>query len=300
MSRFCNLCGGGLHGRYYVYRRRTIPGELIVCETCERFAPRCAACEIPLPPGSEAEFCPRCQANLPTCVSCGKYITGPHYRNGDQHTYCEACYQGCPRCDACGSPAVPGGFRLHDGRHICETCHHTAIFDQARAVEQYRRVINVMSSELRMTLGTRPGLVLVDRNQMVAEIAAAAEAGAALDAHPETIFGLYVRIGPHRVVYVEDGLPQILLIQVLAHELGHAWQADHCPLLHDRLFIEGFAEWTAYSVLNALGAVKKSALMLKRMDLYGQGLQAVLALEGQRGPGGVLETIRDCGSQVHQ
>ncbi len=294
MSRFCNLCGSELRGQYHIYQRRTLPGDLIVCVTCERTAPRCVACQIPMPPGTTSGLCARCQAKLPKCVSCGQFITGPYYRNEDQQTYCEDCYRGSPRCDACGNPAVPGGFRLHDGRHVCPTCHQTAVYDQARGVELYRRVLDILANELAMDLSIRPGLVLVDRNQMAAEVAAAAAAGVALDAHLESIFGLYVRKGRRRVVYAETGLPQILLLQVLAHELGHAWQAENCPLLHDRFFVEGFAEWTAYRVLTTLGAVRKSALMLKRTDLYGQGLQAVLALEGQRGAAGVLDAIRGC------
>lgn len=121
-----------------------------------------------------------------------------------------------------------------------------------------------------------PALSLVDRNQMLALLAQVKDEDAD---QPELVFGLFVRRGRKRMVYVEYGLPQILMIQVIAHELAHAWQGENCPLLRDPLFREGFAEWVAYRALLALGAVKKAALMTQRTDLYGQGLQMMLALE---------------------
>ncbi|MEI2692348.1 MAG: hypothetical protein V9H69_22595 [Anaerolineae bacterium] len=70
--------------------------------------------------------------------------------------------------------------------------------------------------------------------------------------------------------------PKVQMIEVIAHELGHAWQAERRPLLNDPVLIEGFAEWTAYKVLDALGESAAMNFMLQRTDLYGQGLRQVL------------------------
>jgi hypothetical protein len=148
----------------------------------------------------------------------------------------------------------------------------------------YARVLNIMAQDLGLQLSVQPSLVVVDRSQMLALLS---QMKTNDTDQPEMVFGLFVRRGRKRAIYIENGLPQILVIQVLGHEAAHAWQGENCPLLHDPLFREGFAEWVAYRVLLALGAVKKAALMLQRTDLYGQGLQAALVLERQGGPAAV-------------
>lgn len=294
MSRFCNLCGQPLTGRYQAYRRgdATSGKGLIVCARCERAAPRCVVCRIPIHPAASQEgMCPSCLATAPTCASCGKRIHGRYYRSGaNGATYCETCYKGQPRCDICNGVVGQGGYRLHDGRHICADCHATAIYDRGKAEEIYTRVSDIMAHDLGLQLSLPPTLGLVDRHQMLALLAQSKNEDTS---QPELVFGLFVRRGRRRAIYIEFGLPQILMIQVLAHELAHAWQGENCPLLRDPLVREGFAEWVAYRVLLAMGAVKKAVLMEQRMDLYGQGLQLMLALERQEGVGAVFQACRD-------
>jgi hypothetical protein len=244
-----------------------------------------------MPPApSQAGLCQTCLTQAPICTSCGKRIHGRYYRNGaNAAIYCETCFKGQPRCDVCGGVAGPGIYRLHDGRHICGDCHETAIYDATRAGDLYGRVLGILLRDLGVQLSVPPALGLVDRHQMTALMARVKDKDAD---QPELVFGLFVRRGRERSVYVESGLPQILMIQVIAHELAHAWQGENCPLLRDPLFREGFAEWVAYRVLLALGAVKKAELMTQRTDLYGQGLQSMLALERQAGSAAVFHACR--------
>ncbi len=293
MSHFCNICGGPIRGRYHIYHRgdSTAGKGLTVCQGCEQTAPRCALCCVPIHPAVSREgLCPTCLAQAPICVSCGKRIRGQYYRNGANGAlYCEACFKGQPRCDVCGGVAGPGSQQLHDGRHICADCHATAVYDAAKAGELYGRVLEIMAQRLGLQLSIRPTLSLVGRDQMLALLS---QTRSEETDRPELVFGLFVRRGRKRAVYIEFGLPQILMIQVLAHELAHAWQGENCPLLRDPLVREGFAEWAAYRVLTALGAVKKAALMQQRGDLYGQGLQAMLELENVGGPEAVHAACR--------
>jgi hypothetical protein len=246
---------------------------------------------VPVHPAASQEgLCPICHAQVPVCVACGKRVGSRRYHNGaNGAVYCETCFRGQPRCDACGGVAAPSGHRLHDGRHICADCHATAVYDDTKAGELYGRVLELMARDLGLQLSIRPTLSLVGRDQMLALLAQ--NKGEDAD-RPELVFGLFVRRGRKRAIYVEFGLPQILMTQVLAHELAHAWQGENCPLLRDPLFREGFAEWVAYRVLLALGAVKKVALMEGRSDLYGQGLQAVLGLERAGGTKAVYGACR--------
>lgn len=293
MSRYCNICGQSLRGTHFTYRRgdTTSAKGLVVCSRCERTAPRCEACRVPINSRGDADgLCATCQLTVPCCAACGKRIHGRYYRNRAGDTiYCEACFKGQPRCDICGGVTGGGGYRLHDGRNICADCHATAVYDSGKASELQSRVLDLIARDLGLSLSVLPALSLVDRNQMLGMLA---QIKTDDTEQPDLVFGLFVRHGRKRTVYVEYGLPQILMMQVIAHELAHAWQGENCPLLRDPLFREGFAEWVAYRVLLALGAVKKAALMMQRTDLYGQGLQAALALERQGGPAAVFGACR--------
>src|SRR5207249_10013538 len=44
----------------------------------------------------------------------------------------------------------------------------------------------------------------------------------------ERCFGLFMRQGAHRTIYIEAGLPQIVLLEVMAHEYAPAWQSENC------------------------------------------------------------------------
>lgn len=180
-------------------------------------------------------------------------------------------------------------IRLPDSRRICPRCHQTAIYDPAQARELFEHMARIITGQLGLGLNVGTEFTLVD-HQHLQRLAAEAPAGPH-DNAGKTI-GLFIRKGRQRVMYILYGLPRILFIQVVAHEWGHAWHRENCPLLDDLLNCEGFAEWVAYKSLQALGAVKKAALMEQRDGLYGDGLRKMLALEQQRRVSGVLDFCR--------
>jgi hypothetical protein len=232
------------------------------------------------------QLCPACAVQTPRCAACHCAIYASYFEDPVSGAiYCEACQNRGPRCGVCGCAAGVGARLLHDGRHICASCDSTAVYEPGRAEELYRHVIQLAEQTLGLRVNLLPLLLLVDRGQM---LSALRQAGLVEIDHPDLVFGLYIRRGRRRVIYAESGLPQIMLIQVLAHEHAHAWQGENCPLLHDLLPYEGFAEWVAYKTLMAMRAVKKAALMEARGDLYGQGLRMLLDIERTRGPAGVI------------
>jgi hypothetical protein len=179
--------------------------------------------------------------------------------------------------------------RLPDGRRTCASCHQTAIYDAARAEALFERTAHIITSQLGLDLNVGADFALVD-HQHLQRLAEAASPDLASD--PSKVVGLFVRKGRKRVMYVLSGLPQILLIQTVAHEWAHAWQGENCPLLKDPLVREGFAEWTAYKTLQSMGAIKAMALMEERNGLYGEGLRRILSLERGRGMREVLAFCR--------
>ena len=178
---------------------------------------------------------------------------------------------------------------LPDGRLICPRCHQTAIYDPVQAQALFEQTASVVSDHLGLGLTVGTGFTLVDQRHLQRM---AAEADANPVDNPHEVIGLFARRGRERIMYILYGLPRTLFIQTVAHEWGHAWHRENCPLLNDPTTCEGFAEWVAYKALRELGAAKQAAAMTKRDGLYGEGLRKMLALERQRQFAGVLEFCR--------
>ncbi len=153
----------------------------------------------------------------------------------------------------------------------------------------YERVIDLIRSTLGLRLNLRPRLLLTDHARLV-EMArySAAETGH----NSQNALALFTRMGRKRVIHLQEFLPRIMLIQIVAHEFAHAWQAENCPLLRDPILREGFAEWVSYHALAQFDAQKKIAQMEQRRDGYGDGLRQLLEIEGREGTVGVLNFCR--------
>jgi len=230
------------------------------------------------------------------CHLCGRRLWGRGWvyaAEGDSDeqavVVCRSCHQSAPRCDGCGVPVGDNHVALPDGRQICPRCHQTAIYDLGRARNLFEHVARIVADDLGLGLNVGTDFTLVDHQHLQR---LATEAPNDLPTHPSKVVGLFARRGHKRVMYLLSGLPQILMIQVAAHEWAHAWEGENCPLLRDPLVREGFAEWVAYKTLQVLGAVKKMALMERHEGLYGDGLRKMLALEQQVGVSGVLDFCR--------
>jgi hypothetical protein len=213
----------------------------------------------------------------------------PEGGRGQALVVCRRCHRNAARCDGCGIPVGENQVCLPDGRNICARCHQTAIYDQARAQELFERVADVITDRLGLGLNVGTDFTLVDHRHLQRLVT---ESAGDLPEDASKVVGLFARKGRQRVMYLLFGMPQIVLIQVTAHEWAHAWQGENCPLLRDSLVREGFAEWVAYKTLQIMGAVKKVALMEQQDSIYGEGLREMLALERQVGVAGVLDFCR--------
>lgn len=184
------------------------------------------------------------------------------------------------RCRFCGQALEKDSLRREDGYYTCGQCRATAVSEPQEAERIYQRVVQIMAGPLGMGLNIVPRLAMVDHRQLAELLRERPEASTQEE---ERVFGFFQRRGRRRTIYVEHSLPQIVLMEILAHEYAHAWQGERCPLLRDPLMREGFAQWAAYHLFMVLGATKKAASLKERTDLYGQGLRLMLALEERGG-----------------
>ncbi len=290
----CNLCGRQVGENEYqvLHRRNRSNGKgLTVCADCLRARPRCIVCQLPMREDRRSlGVCPDCLREGINCRTCGRPITGDWIiLNSNDGPYCRDCFNGRAACALCGAPVGAAPRQLPDGRPLCDPCFGTRVTDPLESQVLFDRVLDLLDNKMGMRLNIRPTLMLVDHARLV-ELARAAVPEQ--EKRRDKTLALFARNGRHRTIYLQDQLPRIIFIQVVAHEFAHAWQGENAPLLSSLILQEGLAEWTAYHILLELDARKKADQMLARADFYGDGLRQLLTVEQRVGPVGVLDFVR--------
>ena len=236
-------------------------------------------------------LCVQCYEERLRCGACGLQVRSQAFMlEGETQIYCKHCFDQRPRCDTCGRPVGAHYWTRSDGRKLCDRCQSSAVSDPAVSQVLYRRVKSALARQLGMTLREPCQLKLVNRRQLQEMIEKSSLHRLDADSRGRC-FGLFVREGSHRAIFIEYGLPQIVLLEVIAHEYAHAWQSENC--FHDAPaeIQEGFAEWVAYKLLQGWGCLRRSDRMLRREDLYGNGLKLMLEWERQVGEAGVFNRV---------
>lgn len=289
------------------------PRGVMLCGPCSRDVHHCASCYEPI---------------LNVWYRFEELLPAPEPRH-----FCAACVRDKPRCDLCRAPAAPRGVTLTDGQYRCALCASDLVVGEPAIRLMYTTAIEAMDALTSAPLKRTPPLEVVSRRRM-AEIRRAyaregVDGGGLLPAPPSNapgratggpggaqagqagqagqasqveapapvshLLGFYVRSQGKAMIYVEAGLTRGMLLGTLAHELGHAWQAEqigHGAGAIDPLNSEGFAEWIAYKALLARGFRTLATRARDRQDIYGQGLNRLLALEASRGREAALQAGR--------
>ena len=184
-------------------------------------------------------ICASCLADLRKCDACGRPVReGVEMQDGTGRIFCQTCAGTLPGCFVCGTPVDGRGCVVGEGRFRCCTCSTNAVDDPLQAHRLYLEVQETMAESLGMELGVPTALVPMDTEQFQAML----QTQMIADAHSSERRmprGLYVRKGRKRGIYLELGLPRVATIEVIAHELGHAWQVERSPLLTDPVLVEG-------------------------------------------------------------
>ncbi len=307
-TRFCNLCGKGIAGRYYQYTN-----GMTVCELCEQTAPRCARCRAPTSTAGATVsrrgvlLCARCSHEINHCDTCGEPILNRWSTVQElvatpaPRRYCEECMRSRPHCDLCQAPVGAGHSKLPDGQYRCALCTSDLVTAESAIHTIYTEALKELGRIVSEPLRQTPPLEVVTRRRMgETRRAYANEAGLTTRIGEENaggrhVLGFFVRSQGRPKIYVEAGLTRGLLLGTLAHELGHAWQSERLGAAAgavDSLVSEGFAEWVAYHTLLAHGLRALASRARERDDLYGRGLMRMLSVEQSRGRGAVLAIAR--------
>ncbi len=276
-GRWCHLCGARLA------TAGVPPGQAL--SVLRGFDPSGA--------GSAAvwSLCVECYHLKLHCSACGLPVRAEGVMiAGERGVYCRHCFESRPLCDTCGRPVGTHYWSRTDGRKLCDRCQSTAVSDPQYAHALYRRVRAALYNRLGMALREPCRLKLVNRSQLAELIDKSSLYSLDADSRGRC-FGLFIREGRHRAIFVEYGLPQIVMMEVMAHEFAHAWQSER-DILMPSAEQEGFAEWAAYKLLESWGCSRRSQRMLRRDDIYGRGLKIMLQWEREAGELGVLERAK--------
>lgn len=205
--------------------------------------------------------------------------------------YCEHCMSESLQCALCGAPARAG--HRHGGRIFCDLCEPQLLHDAEALRSLYEVSIQRLSEDLGLELEVRPELRIV-------ELSAIDPTGLDSSHSLEALGGLFTREpGGHTVIQLVSPVTKPRAQAVLAHELAHAWQAQHCPDNQGKRLREGFAEWVAWHALGGIEeCVKERRKIELRTDEYGLGFQLFRGLEERNGWDGVLHYARSAQNPI--
>ncbi len=194
--------------------------------------------------------------------------------------FCERCSRNSLPCALCGAPAPNGEMRA--GRFVCRFCRPLLIEDAAAYDSLYAEVIARARNILGLELSPPP--------LNVVPAASFDPARLAQEISVDRLCGLFERRA--------DGDVSILILTpqtssrataVMAHELAHAWQAQHCPDEQGTRIREGFAEWVSWKLLAGLpGGERERERIEARCDDYGVGFRIFHGIEERGGVDAVL------------
>lgn len=285
----CSVCSKKIRGQYIKNRknqsfcsRKCFNSTLPKCENCRKI---CTAGVFTL---QNKNFCSKsCMHQTFKCSCCGRgLITFVTVVNsyGTTAMLCPNC-RSLPKCVYCSMPSSLAP--LADGRHICRECSKTAVKDPQRI----RTIFQQVRSDLARMFGYdnrhRIQLLIVDAQELEKEAHSTytptnGQRMALMKYSEKVQTTRRGRKKSSRVVqttcqiFVLDSIPEIMLYDVLAHELTHDFLRHKVGKIRDNAKEEGFCELAA-----ALYNQKRGAYFLNRAKnanpdpVYGGGFRTM-------------------------
>jgi recombinational DNA repair protein (RecF pathway) len=279
----CGICGQPITGKYVTYPEL----NLIVCSNCAQKIPKCDICGRPdknLTSVGSKKLCAKCLAQAPVCAVCGEPITAGYvwFDNNRQKKYCVACTKKYAHCADCDAPVGPFGVTLADGRVLCPECYKTALFNAEQISPIKQQILGYFKSSLNMNIQHKVNYFLQGEDFLKTK-----SIGIQGDLN-----GLFFREQEQFNVYVLYGLRQNELVQVLSHEIAHAWASETYGRDLSLQTSEGFAQWVSYKTLGDFGYDDFRQTLLTGDDMYAIGLRKMLNIENSSGQAGVFNYIK--------
>jgi hypothetical protein len=217
------------------------------------------------------------------CGLCGGTIEGQYittFRGGAWHSW----HKGkVPECDFCGAlidTSKSGTYVCYsDNRYLCSQCGATAVTDIDSARQIAANVASVLSGMSMLISTENLEFVLAGQSEMDAQGGHTGRDRRGFTDYRQysRMFGLFKE--QRLTVYILSGMPTIECIEVLAHELMHAWLFTQGRTQTAPQLCEGSCNYASLLVLKRYPGVESDYIkerMLKDTDsVYGEGLRRV-------------------------
>jgi len=219
------------------------------------------------------------------CAVCGFLFSDKVYIMTDEVTrekvrLCHDCSILPDVCFVCGLPVKKDFTSLPDGRRICARDVHNSILDDDEAKQVYEEVhesLDRLFSRFLTFPATNVTTTIVDRVNLLELFKMPGN-----DYSCPNVLG-YINTKTNRgklkhEISLMGALPRAEFKAVCAHELTHAWQAEHVParrkktLGHDAN--EAFCELVAYMLMDSqseadqMKAMRRNAYTRGQIDLF--------------------------------
>ncbi len=273
---FCSLCSVEIEGRHVRFK----DGDSF-CNDCME-GPKCIQCGKPTKNMVEnVSLCEKCSINPNRCGLCNKII-GRKVIVFPLSTkyYCKECTQNYPRCRFCSAPTkskATYGLKWS----MCEECKGKSLSGVGNINSILSEVEAIIQSNLHLTLPRGVGL------EVCSDIT---KEGRGMNGDE---MGLMQQLGGTCVILIQDGLPEEMVYETLAHEWAHAWLAQNAKYAVSTTIEEGFCQWVASKVLIDKGYDENLNILRSRNDLYGTGYRKIEKVEISRGVTGVTEYVNN-------
>ena len=298
----CAWCGKPIGANQYHVRE----GNVCDRECYEKqFAPKCAWCSEPIldvfTTSQGKSYHDKCYTeNIALrCRLCdeiidGKYITT--FRGGAWHSRHKGTV---PECDFCGAlidtHRSDRYVRYTDNRYLCHPCGLTAVtsLDSVRSLAE--NVASILSGMSMLTTTRNLNFILVGKNEMdtQGEHMGQNRRGYTDYRQYSQLFGLFKE--RQLKVYILYGMPKVECIEVLSHELMHAWLFLQGRTKTAPQLCEGSCNFASLLVLRRFPGAESDYIrdrMLKDTDpVYGEGLRKVKKWVDEKGTAAWLDYI---------
>ncbi|PKL83829.1 MAG: hypothetical protein CVV24_02870 [Ignavibacteriae bacterium HGW-Ignavibacteriae-3] len=260
----------GIQGLRCAYCGKIISGEFIIFENkkyhescCENYViPKCAICDKPL----------RGTYNIDT------YGNKFHKEHSSELAKCEICSR------LICQQLTGGGKKYNDGRNICNVCFRLAVFEQYK----FKQLLSSVSSRLA-SFGIyldmkKVSISGVDKIFLMNKFKGSGDLGQGYcDSQTKTQYenNKLINTSTFHMIYVLNGVPEIVVASTIAHELMHAWIVENAKENHSEEIIEGSCNYVSYLYLKSINDPSRND-QIKNLEknpdpVYGDGFKLVRA-----------------------
>jgi len=290
----CHHCGGEITGDFVEVGSNTYHPFHLICARCGEFI----TTEFYV--YKDEPYHAACLASLetaPHCALCGQVIFDEmdtdFWGNTYHHSHAREIGR-CPYCSRYFSESnSKGEYEYPDGRHICGICLSSAVFEPLQ-VDSLKAVVTRHLGDVGIVIDSEGIPVILTSRDQLREMQGA----------DSTVAGYtnWERLrGPGGTrsqlqIYVLAGLPRMSFINVLAHELTHAWLFSMERAELDSALVEGSCNYASYLVLETYpdeeARYERLVMDENEQVFYGLGFRRARQLAQDRGTAGWLEWIR--------